>query len=119
MQKTTTMHMINEHLGVGRLGASNRSTGGRNRSRKAARQAQLESNRVLDALEETIEHLVEVPTVGPEDPELTWEERESAGIAELLRIHQDALMRPLFDAEFARSEQIVATLNAHRPTANA
>jgi hypothetical protein len=119
MQNTTTIRMIDEHLGVDPLGASRPSASGRNRSRKTARHVQLVSNRVLDALEETIERLIEVAIVAPEDPELSWEEREAAGIAELLRIHQDALMRPLSDAEFARSKQIVATLNAHRPTANA
>jgi hypothetical protein len=53
----------------------------------------------------------------PDEPvsALTWEDREAAGVSELLGIHQDALRRPLTPAEFARSEQIVDTLNANNP----
>jgi hypothetical protein len=74
---------------------------------------------IARAFEQAIEHQASaIQDVQAADESLSWEEREAAGIAELLRIHQDALMRPLSDAEYARSQQIVATLNAHHPAMN-
>jgi hypothetical protein len=70
----------------------------------------------------TLEHIItDLLTITEENAEneqelnLSWEEREAAGIAELLRIHQDALHRPLTASELASANQIVASLDAARP----
>ena len=108
---STTLHILNNHIGT----PDKKST---TRKRTGLRQHELEPTppaAILSSLQQSIDDLLaSTEATELERPNLSWPELEAAGIAELLRIHQDGLQRALSESEYARTIQIVASLNAHQ-----